>query len=37
MKQLDLPFKIDKQYENWEFELDVLENRLSGYESYKYR
>ncbi|POR26107.1 hypothetical protein BWK58_05560 [Flavobacterium columnare] len=36
MKQLDLPFKIDKQYENWEFELDALENRLSGYESYKY-
>ena len=36
MKQLNLPFKIDKQYENWEFELDALENRLSGYESYKY-
>ena len=36
MKQLNLPFKIDKQYENWEFELDAMENRLSGYESYKY-
>lgn len=36
MKQLDLPFKIDKQYENWEFELDDLEDRFSGYHSYKY-
>ncbi len=36
MKQLDLPFKIDKQYENWEFELDTLEDRLRGYHSYKY-
>lgn len=36
MKQLNLPFKIDKQYENWEFELDALEDRLSGYHSYKY-
>ena len=36
MKQLNLPFKIDKQYENWEFELEALEDRLSGYHSYKY-
>lgn len=36
MKQLDLPFKIDKQYENWEFELDALEDRFKGYHSYKY-
>lgn len=36
MKQLDLPFKIDKQYENWQFELDALDDRLSGYHSYKY-
>jgi hypothetical protein len=36
MKQLDLPFKIDKQYENWQFELDALEDRLRGYHSYKY-
>lgn len=36
MKQLDLPFKIDKQYENWQFDLDVLEDRLRGYHSYKY-
>lgn len=36
MKQLDLPFKIDKQYENWQFDLDVLEDRFNGYHSYKY-
>jgi hypothetical protein len=36
MKQLDLPFKIDKEYENWEFELDAVEDRLRGYHSYKY-
>lgn len=36
MKQLDLPFKIDKQYENWQFELDALEDRFNGYHSYKY-
>jgi hypothetical protein len=34
--KLDLPFKIDKQYENWQFELDALDDRLSGYHSYKY-
>lgn len=36
MKQFDLPFKIDKQYENWQFELDALEDRLNGYHSYRY-
>lgn len=36
MKQLDLPFKIDRQYENWQFELDALDDRLYGYHSYKY-
>lgn len=36
MKQLDFPFKIDKQYENWQFELDALDDRLNGYHSYKY-
>lgn len=36
MKQLDLPFKIDKQHENWQFELDAVDDRLSGYHSYKY-
>lgn len=36
MKQLDLPFKIDRQYENWQFELDALDDRLPGYHSYSY-
>jgi hypothetical protein len=36
MKQLDLPFKIDKQIENWEFELVALDDRLIGYQSYRY-
>ncbi len=36
MKQLDLPFKIDKQYENWEFELEALDDRIIGYQSYRY-
>jgi hypothetical protein len=36
MKQLDLPFKIDKQFENWQFELDALDDRISGYHSYRY-
>lgn len=36
MKQLDLPFKIDKQYENWQFDLEALDDRLSGYHSYRY-
>jgi hypothetical protein len=36
MKQLDLPFKIVKQFENWQFELDALDDRISGYHSYRY-
>lgn len=36
MKQLDLPFEIDEQYDNWEFELEALDDRFSGYHSYKY-
>jgi hypothetical protein len=36
VKQLNLPFKIDKQFENWQFELDALEDRMSGYHSYSY-
>lgn len=36
MKKLQIPFKIDKQYEKWQFELDSLEDRFSGYHSYRY-
>ena len=36
MKRIDIPFRIDEQYENWEFDLDVIENRFKDYDSYKY-
>lgn len=36
MKKLNIPFRIDKQYENWQFELDSLPTRKNGYESYRY-
>lgn len=36
MKQLNLPFKIDRQHENWQFELDAVDDRLEGYHSYIY-
>ncbi len=36
MRKLNIPFKIDKQYENWQFELDALEDRFNGYHSYSY-
>lgn len=36
MKKLNIPFRIDKQYENWQFELDSLPTRIKGYESYRY-
>lgn len=31
----DLPFKIGMQYENWEFDLELVDTRRS-YEVYKY-
>ncbi|OWP85319.1 hypothetical protein BWK59_00870 [Flavobacterium davisii] len=36
MKQADLPFIIDQQFENWEFELDFLPQRKLGYFSFRY-
>ncbi|MBF6655061.1 hypothetical protein C3B48_05190 [Flavobacterium columnare] len=36
MKQLDLTFKIDEQFGNWEFDLDFLPQRVAGYFSFKY-
>lgn len=36
MKKINIPFQIDSQYENWQFELEVLNDRLVGYHSYKY-
>ncbi|WP_116796862.1 hypothetical protein [Flavobacterium sp. 103] len=36
MKPLDTPFKLGMQYENWEFDLEVTEDRIEYYDSYKY-
>lgn len=36
MKLDTLPFKIGMEYENWEFELDVIEDKLIGRDSYLY-
>ncbi|UMB52617.1 hypothetical protein MKD41_09735 [Lutibacter sp. A64] len=36
MENTKLPFQIGEQYENWEFELEILPDRINGYDSYKY-
>jgi hypothetical protein len=37
MKQLNIPFKLGMQYENWEFDLEVLDlERIPNYDSYLY-
>lgn len=36
MNQFKIPFKIGMEYENWEFELEILPDRLKGYDSYIY-
>lgn len=36
MRQLNIPFKLGMQYENWEFDLEVTQDRLQGYDSYIY-
>lgn len=37
MKQQYLPFAIGEHYENWEFDLEVLDiERMKGYDSYIY-
>lgn len=36
MEQLDLPFRIDMQFDNWEFDLDFLPQRIARYYSFKY-
>jgi hypothetical protein len=35
-KYSNLPFSIGEQYENWEFELEILPERIKGYDSYLY-
>lgn len=36
MKQNKLPFKLNMPYEELEFDLEVINNRFVGYDSYKY-
>lgn len=36
MKQLNIPFKLGMQYENWEFDLEVENERIVGCDSYIY-
>lgn len=36
MKQLNIPFKLGMQYDNWEFDLEVVQERLQGCDSYIY-
>lgn len=36
MKYPDIPFKIGMEYENWEFDLEILPDRLERYDSYRY-
>ncbi len=37
MKELNIPFRLNMQFENWEFDLDYLPSRIKGYDSFKYR
>lgn len=37
MKELNIPFRLNMQFDNWEFDLDFLPSRIKGYDSYKYR
>lgn len=36
MKQLNIPFKLGMQYDNWEFDLEVTKDRIQGCDSYIY-
>lgn len=36
MKKPSIPFKLGMEYENWEFDLEILPDRLEGYDSYRY-
>lgn len=35
-KYSNLPFSIGEQYENWEFELDIIPEIIKGHDSYLY-
>lgn len=36
MKQLNLPFRLGMDYEELEFDLEILPDRIPGYDSYIY-
>ena len=36
MRQLNIPFKLGMQYDNWEFDLEVTKDRVLGFDSYIY-
>lgn len=36
MKQLNIPFKLGMQYDNWELDLEVTKDRIDGCDSYIY-
>lgn len=36
MKQLNIPFKLGMQYDNWEFDLEITKDRVQGFDSYIY-
>lgn len=36
MKQLNIPFKLGMQYDNWELSLEILQDRIRYYDSYIY-
>jgi hypothetical protein len=36
MKQLNIPFRLGMQYDNWEFDLEVVQDRIIGCDSYIY-
>jgi len=36
MEKINLPFLIGEGYEKWEFELDVLPDKIKGFDSYRF-
>lgn len=36
MRDFQFQFELGMEYENWEFDLEILPDRLEGYDSYRY-
>lgn len=36
MEELNIPFKLGMQYDNWEFDLEIVNDRVVGCDSYIY-